>query len=131
MSGLLLDTHALLWWFGDMAKLSPKARQALSDAEQVIYVSSVSGWEIATKHRIGKLDDPRFAGLIARFPQHISSAGFIPLAVDMEDGLLAGNLDIPHRDPFDRMLFAQALRRDLGLVSIDGIADQAGCRRIW
>ena len=102
---LLLDTHALLWWFLDDPHLPPTARSAVSAADEV-HVSAVSAWEIATKQRIGKLD--RVEGTLTRFSQLVMRNGFIHVPLTHEHGLRAGGYDVPHRDPFDRMLAAQA-----------------------
>lgn len=131
MNQFLLDTHALIWWLSTAERLSQTARSIIENKDNHIFVSSVSGWEMTIKRRAGKLAIPAVLRVLDNYQTMLDDNGFIALPIEIEDGLLAGNLDIPHRDPFDRMLFAQALRRDLGLVSIDGIADQAGCRRIW
>ncbi len=131
MNQYLLDTHALIWWLSTTERLSQTARSVIENNANSIFVSSVSGWEMTIKRRAGKLAIPAVLRVLDNYQTMLDDNGFIALPIEIEDGLLAGNLDIPHRDPFDRMLFAQALRRDLGLVSIDGIADQAGCRRIW
>ncbi|MBP7065830.1 type II toxin-antitoxin system VapC family toxin [Ferrovibrio sp.] len=131
MNQFLLDTHALIWWLSPAERLSQTARTIIENKDNTIFVSSVSGWEMTIKRRAGKLAIPAVLRVLDNYQTMLDDNGFIALPIEIEDGLLAGNLDIPHRDPFDRMLFAQALRRDLGLVSIDGIADQAGCRRIW
>ncbi len=131
MNQFLLDTHALIWWLSTAERLSQTARSIIENKDNTIFVSSVSGWEMTIKRRAGKLAIPAVLRVLDNYQTMLDDNGFIALPIEIEDGLLAGNLDIPHRDPFDRMLFAQALRRDLGLVSIDGIADQAGCRRVW
>lgn len=131
MNQFLLDTHALIWWLSTAERLSQTARTIIENKDNTIFVSSVSGWEMTIKRRAGKLAIPAVLRVLDNYQTMLDDNGFIALPIEIEDGLLAGNLDIPHRDPFDRMLFAQALRRNLGLVSIDGIADQAGCRRVW
>lgn len=125
----LLDTHALLWWLEGNQRLSPAARAAIEGAGNRILVSAVSGWEIAAKVRIGKL--PGVAGLLPRLPEAIAEQGFEPLAVTLDDGLEAGRLPGPHRDPFGRMLIAQALARGMALVSVDTAFDPYGVTRIW
>ncbi len=126
---LLLDTHAILWWFAGSRLLSPVARDAITDVENRKLVSAASAWEIATKHRIGKLSGA--AELALDIPGHLARQGFIELPVTVEDGARAGALPGPHRDPFDRMLIAQALRNNLVLVSNERRFDQHGVQRLW
>lgn len=129
MSALLLDTHALLWWLTDSAKLPRPAFEALDDPAQPVMVSAASAWEIATKHRLGKL---RQAGpLMADLAGVVRAQGFEPLPITLAHALRAGTLAIAHRDPFDRVLIAQALIEDLTLVSNETVADAAGVRRLW
>lgn len=126
---LLLDTHALLWWLDGDARLSPAARMAIAEPDRRVLVSAASAWEIATKHRLGKLPG---AGAVARdVGGCVAAQGFEPLAVTMADAERAGRLPGPHRDPFDRMLIAQALARDVALVSVETLFDGYGVRRLW
>lgn len=129
MTRLLLDTHALLWWWTDDARLSTLARAAISDEANTVYVSAASAWEIATKHRLGKLGEvpqaaPRFAELVA-------ADGFQPLAVQQAHALRAGAWPQDHRDPFDRMLAAQTEIEGLTLVTCDAALAAFGCRQLW
>lgn len=112
---LVLDTHTLLWWLADHPKLSEPAREAIADREHTVLVSAASLWEIATKHRLGKLGEAD--AFLADPIGIIASEGFEPLAITLPHALLSGSLDTPHRDPFDRMLMAQTLIDDLVLVS--------------
>ena len=111
-SRLLLDTHAFLWWRGAPSRLGPAARHAITQAEAV-YVSMASAWESAIKVSIGKLR------LDARFEDGISESGFRPLPIEFShlDHLAA--LPLLHRDPFDRMLIAQALADGLTILTDD------------
>ena len=102
---LLLDTHALLWWLGGDSSLSREARSAIADAANGIYVSAASTWEIATKHRIGRL--PGVALIAGDLESAILAQDFIGLPISIRHGQVAGALPGPHRDPFDRMLIAQ------------------------
>ena len=114
---LLLDTHAFLWWFAGNRRLSEAARRAIADESNEVLVSAASAWEIATKYRLGKLPGAdEFAGEI---PWAIADEGFEELPVTVDDGARAGALPGPHNDPFDRMLIAQALSRNLTVVSVD------------
>ena len=126
---LLLDTHAFLWWLAGSEKLSQSARQAIADEANDVLVSAASAWEIATKHRLGKL---RGAEVVAQdISGAIASQGFEELAVTVDDAGRAGELPGPLRDPFDRMLISQALARNLVLISIETPFDQYGVRRLW
>ena len=126
---LLLDTHALIWWTADCPLLSPAARQAIEDVENDVMVSAASAWEIATKYRLGRL--PAAEALAVNITGAIIGQGFDPLPLTMEDGERAGSLSGPVQDPFDRMLIAQALSRNLLLVSIEAPFDHYGVRRLW
>ncbi|MGE5151859.1 MAG: type II toxin-antitoxin system VapC family toxin [Rhodospirillaceae bacterium] len=127
---LLLDTHAFLWWvFGD-PKLSREARLALADNEaNEAVVSSASAWEITTKFRIGKL--PHAAVVARDVGAAIAAEGFTELSISVGHAQSAGRLGGRHRDPFDRMLIAQALSEDLTLVSNERAFDAYGVKRLW
>ena len=126
---LLLDTHAFLWWLAGNTRLSMSARRAVEDPDNDVIVSAVSAWEIATKHRIGKLSEA--AAVAQDVAGAIASQGFEALPITVEDAERAGGLPGPHGDPFDRMLIAQAVARGLVLVSIDRVFDKYGVRRVW
>ena len=126
---LLLDTHALLWWLDGDERLSAAARAAIAEPDRPVLVSAASAWEITTKHRLGKLSG---AEAVARdVGGCIAAQGFTALAITMADAERAGRLPGPHRDPFDRMLIAQALARDIALVSNKAVFDAYGVRRLW
>ena len=125
----LLDTHAFLWWLSNSDRLSETARGVIADPSNDIVVSAATAWEIATKFRIGKLPDRKMVALDVA--GHIVSQEFTELAISVTDAEHAGRLPGTHRDPFDRMLAAQALARDLCIVSVDPIFDQFGVRRLW
>ena len=124
---LLLDTHTLLWWMSSDAQL-PKSASRLID-HSVCFVSAVSAWEIATKVRLGRL--PQAAELVQDFVAELKRQRIEILPVSAEDGIRAGLLPGPHRDPFDRMLIAQALSMDVPIVSNDRAFDAYGVRRLW
>ena len=126
---LLLDTHAFLWWLAGNTRLPMSARRAIEDPENDVIVSAASAWEIATRHRIGKLSEA--AAVAQDVAGAIASQGFEELPITVEDAECAGWLPGPHGDPFDRMLIAQAVARGLALVSIDRVFDKYGVRRVW
>ena len=126
---ILLDTHALLWWFAGNMRLSGVARRAIEDDANTIFASAASAWEIATKHRIGKLAQAEAAALDVA--GSIAGQGFEELAITVDDAERAGRLPGPHRDPFDRVLIAQALARNLTIVSVDQVFDGYGVHRLW
>lgn len=125
----LVDTHALLWWLSGDAKLSRMARETLGETSHDVFVSAASAWEITTKVRLGKLEEARrFAGDVQ---SRIIDAGFLPLSVTMAQAETAGRLKGDHRDPFDRMLMAQALLDNLTLISNETAFDAFGVSRLW
>ena len=126
---LLLDTHALIWWLAADQALSSTAREAIADPSNDVFVSAASAWEIATKHRIGKLPE---AGLLAAdVAGFVSEQGFVELPVVIRHGQLAGSLPGIHKDPFDRILIAQAILADMQIVSRDEILSAYGIARLW
>ena len=126
---ILLDTHALIWWLAGNPRLVETARRGVVAEENDVFVSAASAWEIATKHRLGRL--PEAAALARDIRAGIASQGFEELAVSVADADRAGRLAGPHRDPFDRMLIAQALARDLVVVSNEEAFDRYGVNRLW
>jgi len=122
MKKLLLDTHIFLWWLFDDPKLQRGLRKHIADIENEVFVSSASVWEITTKFRLGKLPE---AQLVAKkTPLWIEKAGFKSLSVTSDHAQLAGSWDMEHKDPFDRMLAAQAKIEKMVLVSVDEILVQ-------
>ena len=126
---VLLDTHAFLWWTVESRRLSAVARRTIADEANDIVVSAASAWEIATKSRLGKLPEGESAA--GDIVGSIAGQGFEALSIDMADAARAGRLPGPHRDPFDRMLIAQALARGLAILSADTAFDRYGVRRLW
>lgn len=125
---LLLDTHALLWWATESARLPTKVLRALGNDQHEVYVSSATAWEIATKMRLGKLSWPPEAGSVSSYA---TSQGFAAMVITLAHAERAGGLAFAHRDPFDRMLVAQALLEDVLLVSNEELFDATGVRRYW
>jgi PIN domain nuclease of toxin-antitoxin system len=127
---LLLDTHAFLWWVFADPRLSRAARTAIGDeAQNSVFVSAASAWEIATKYRIGKLSDARVVA--EDVSGAIAAEGFNPLAVSVRHAERAGSLVGHHRDPFGRMLVAQAISEDLVLLSNERAFEAYGVKRLW
>jgi PIN domain nuclease of toxin-antitoxin system len=126
---LLLDTHALLWAVLSPTSLSRKAAKSIADEMNVVLVSAASAWEIATKVRIGKL--PGAEILEKNFLDVMEDAGYTLLPIDAADALRAGRLTGEHRDPFDRMIAAQAIARDIPVLSNDTRLDAFDLHRIW
>ena len=126
---VLLDTHAFLWWLADSGRLSDFARRTIADEKNEIVVSAASAWEITTKYRLGKLPEADVAAIDV--VGSIARQGFRELAIGVADAEHAGRLPGPHRDPFDRMLIAQALARGLTIVSADAVFDRYGVSRLW
>ncbi len=117
MITLLLDTHIFLWWLFDDHRLPAGIRKIIEEPENPVLVSSVSVWEITTKFRIGKL--PKASLVAKNVPACIDNAGFQPLPVYPNHAQLAGAWTSPHRDPFDRMLAAQAKLEKIPLATVD------------
>ena len=126
---LLLDTHALIWWLTEDQQLSARALQVIKVPRNVVWVSPVSGWELATKFRLGKL--PGAERVLPKLPGLIEGSRLRVLAITFAHALKAGALDHKHRDPFDRMLAAQAIVEDLVLVTSDPACKALGAETVW
>ena len=125
----LLDTHTLLWWWTDDHQLSDHARELISDERTEIYVSAASAWEIATKHRLGKLSE--ISDAMPRFNELVQADGFTHLPVSYLHALKSGGYPQPHRDPFDRMLAAQSELELMPLISCDKALSGFDIQIIW
>jgi len=126
---LLFDTHALIWWFEGSARLSAKARDIIVQADVTVLVSVVSAFEMTTKHRLGKLG--QVAELLEHLPRYLDSQGFEILPLSLAHAELGGNFDFDHRDPFDRLLIAQAQIEQAVLVSNEALFDRYAVQRLW
>ena len=128
MKQVLLDTHALVWWLEAKENLSRKAKETIEDSETVVFVSAASGWELAIKTQIGKF---KSAELVRSLEREIEKEGFIELPISLKHTLLAGSFDSPHKDPFDRLLIAQAQVEKVPIVSNEKVFDGFAIRRVW
>jgi PIN domain nuclease of toxin-antitoxin system len=126
---VLLDTHAVLWATLSPHFLSKAAARIIADERNTILVSAASAWEIATKVRLGKLPDAE--EFEKEFLHVMLVAGYELRSINPADALRAGRLPSEHRDPFDRMIAAQALADDIPIISVDDKLDTFGIRRLW
>lgn len=126
---VLLDTHTLLWATHSPSDLSPKAARIIADESNVILVSAASAWEIAAKVRIGRL--PGAEKFEKEFLEVMEDTGYTLIPMDAAVALRAGRFRAEHRDPFDRVLAAQALADDIPILSTDRKLDPFGVQRIW
>ena len=126
---LLLDTHTLIWWLTEDSSLPTSARRLIASRNHDVFVSAVSAWEIATKVRLGRLDTA--ADLARDFSAYLAQERFESLSISIEHGIRAGSLPGSHKDPFDRMLVAQAQMENLAIVSNDAELDSYGVSRVW
>jgi len=111
---LLLDTHVFLWAVDNNPNLSPAEREAIVDGHNIVYVSAATAWEISIKRAIGKLKIPE-----SDYLEELRLHRFMPLSITTEHALAVENLPSYHKDPFDRMLIAQAQEEKLTLVTRD------------
>lgn len=126
---LLLDTHAFLWWVGASRGLSRKARSAIGSGRNECLVSIATAWEMAIKVSLGSL---RIDGALDRFlPEQIAANGFQPLSIDLKHAARVATLPFHHRDPFDRLLVAQALEEELAVVTADSVFTKYGVKQVW
>lgn len=128
-SRLLLDTHALLWWWFNDKQLSSVAREAIATPENTLLVSAASIWEISTKYRLGKLAHAQDA--IERMDELMQASDFSDLPVTRAHALLAGSFTHAHRDPFDRMLAAQSLQEAVPIITADPMVAALGAKTLY
>lgn len=126
---LLLDTHAFLWWLDGDKKLPPRVRKVLADDANDIFISAASAWEVTTKFRIGKL--PQAEEVARQFGKCIIEQGFTALPISIQHAEHAGLLIGEHRDPFDRMLIAQAFIDRLTLITNEAIFTAFQVETFW
>jgi PIN domain nuclease of toxin-antitoxin system len=126
---LLLDTHAFLWWVLDAPELSKKARAAIAEPGNECLLSLASCWEMAIKLSLGKLKLP--AALDRFIPEQLTANGFRQLEIHFRHVARVAALPFHHRDPFDRLLAAQAAEEQLAIVSVDSVFRKYGISRVW
>ncbi len=125
----LLDTHTFLWFITGDARLSTTAEQVLEDAEYDLLLSMASVWEIAIKSGLGRLPLP--SPIHSFLPQQIAANELTLLPVAMDHAFRVAVLPLHHRDPFDRMLVAQAIAEQVPILSADVSLDRYGVQRVW
>jgi len=126
---LLLDTHAFLWWITDDPRMSSRARRSLTTRANEVYFSAVSAWEIAIKSKTGLL--PVLGDPTEWVPAQLQAQRFRLLPVSISHALATYHLPTLHRDPFDRLLIAQAQLEGLGVVTIDTQIAGYGVKVVW
>jgi len=125
----LLDTHAFLWWIADDPRLSPRAREIIANSNNELFLSAASGWEMAIKTRLGKLQVP---GELEPFVgEQLRVNAILPLAVQMTHALHVYTLPEHHRDPFDRLLVAQAQVERMPILTADSQIAQYAVEVVW
>ena len=125
---ILIDTNVLIWWFHDPQKLSRRAALLMKDVGNQIAVSAASAWEMSIKVALGKLDA---LNLVSNLPDEIAQEGFSEVPITVDHGIRAGALPLHHRDPFDRLLVAQAQALRVPIVSSDKLFDRYDVKRLW
>jgi PIN domain nuclease of toxin-antitoxin system len=126
---LLLDTHALFWWVTKNSNLTEKASAAIADSSQQCFVSAATVYELANKVRLGKFDAAN--EIVERLDEILAENSFSPLAISLDHAAMAGKLQSQHRDPFDRILAAQAIVEGLQIVSADPAMKLLGVEVVW
>lgn len=129
MVAYLLDTHTALWWWSDITKLGRAGRAMLEAQQAPIFVSAASAWEVGTKYRSGRLPD--IGDPAVNYPRNMERNGFHSLPVTDAHAMRAGLLEGEHRDPFDRLIAAQALCEEMIVISRDPKIAAFGCAVIW
>lgn len=125
---ILLDTHALVWWFSDPGKLSKRALSIMTNTANVVLVSAASAWELAIKVNLGKMDAMI---LVSDLGHRLDREGLTELPITVMQATRAGLLPLHHRDPFDRLLVAQAQDLGVSILSADELLDRYDIKRVW
>lgn len=125
----LLDTHSLLWFIGGDSQLSPRVRQLMEDADNELFISIASLWEMAIKLSLGKLNLAQPFGEM--FPAQLDHNSIEVLDITIDHLKAVRDLPFYHRDPFDRLIIAQAQVEQLPIIGVDSIFDSYGAQREW
>ena len=125
---VLVDTQVLFWWYSEPSKLSRSASAILEDGSNIVLVSAATAWELAIKVALGKLDA---LPLILDLVGFLKDEGFTELPITIQHATRAGLLPLHHRDPFDRLLVAQAQDMAIPIVSSDRLLDRYDLKRLW
>jgi PIN domain nuclease of toxin-antitoxin system len=125
---VLVDTQAFFWWYSEPAKLSRRAASTINDGSNTVFISAATAWELSIKSALGKLDA---LPLVMELARYLSEEGFIELPISISHATRAGLLPSHHKDPFDRLLVAQAQELSIPIVSSDRGLDQYGVLRLW
>ncbi len=125
---VLVDTHAVIWWFEGATGLSKRAATIIASSGNLVLISAAVGWELAIKVNLGKFNTP---SLVQGLHGLIEREGFAELPISLEHAIRAGLLPLHHRDPFDRLLVAQAQAMGAPILSADRALDAYDVRRIW
>jgi PIN domain nuclease of toxin-antitoxin system len=125
---ILIDTHVLVWWFSDPGRLSKRAASIVTNTVNTVLVSAATAWELSIKVNLGKLDA---MALLADLPHRLEQTGFTELPVTIAQATRAGLLPLHHRDPFDRLLVAQAQDLGVPILSADSSLDSYDIKRVW
>jgi PIN domain nuclease of toxin-antitoxin system len=125
---VLIDTQVLFWWYSEPGKLSKRGSSIVADGSNTIFVSALIAWELAIKTAMGKLDA---LPLVIDLSPYIAEEGFAELPISISQATRAGLLPLHHRDPFDRLLVAQAQDLNIPIVSSDRLLDLYDVKRLW
>lgn len=126
---LLIDTHVVIWWVTDPDRLSTTVDDLLQSGAADVLVSPVTAFEIARKHGIGKLEFD--AAFLAEFDVRIAALGWSELALTNAHAVAAGQLTVSHKDPFDRLIAAQAITEGLTVATLDPAIAALGAKVVW
>src|SRR6266849_150899 len=125
---ILLDTHVFVWWMEDAERLSTQAARTIGNPENNVLISAVVGWELAIKVMTGKMK-PR--SILDGLDRVLEQESFSEVPITLDVAVRAGSLPLHHRDPFDRLLVAQAQSLNVPVLSADAILDRYDTRRLW
>ena len=125
---VLLDTHVLIWWMENSGRLSKQAARTIANPENQILISAVVGWEVAIKVGVGKMKP---SSILDGLDRALERESFSELPITLDAAVRAGLLPLHHRDPFDRLLIAQAQSLQVSILSSDEVLDLYDVKRLW